>query len=117
MGHGETLEMMTTGSTGAPLKITKTDVSQLFWSAIALRDSSWHRRDLGGKLAVVRVGETPRQIRLCGAAYLGCLTGPCVMFDARSDINSQLDWIGEVKMIQYSPKLYAIDCNTRFVCS
>lgn len=93
MGHGETLEMMTSGSTGAPLKITKTDVSQLFWSAITLRDSLWHRRDLGGKLAVIRVGETPRQIRLWGAAYLGYSTGPCVMFDARSDINSQLDWL------------------------
>lgn len=91
--HGEIHEMPTSGSTGTPLIIKKTDLAQLFWNAMVLRDSLWHHRDLSGKLAVIRVGAKPGRADHWGAAYVGYATGPCVVFDARKDVDTQLDWL------------------------
>jgi len=91
--HGGIHELLTSGSTGTPMIIKKTDLALLFWRAITMRDSLWHRRDLSGKLAVVRVGAAPGAIDSWGDAYEGYATGPCVVFDARSDVDTQLDWL------------------------
>jgi phenylacetate-CoA ligase len=91
--HGNVHRMKTSGSTGTPLEITKTDLAQLFWYAITLRDSLWHRRNLTGKLAVIRVGATRSAQIAWSPAYAGYVTGPCVTFDAREDIDAQLDWL------------------------
>lgn len=91
--HGDVHRLMTSGSTGTPLTIAKTDVAVLFWNAMTLRDSLWHRRDLRGKLAVIRVGAHHGIAGTWGPAYQGYATGPCVTFDARSDVDSQLDWL------------------------
>lgn len=93
LGHGDVYRMTTSGSTGTPLTIAKTDIAMLFWRAMTLRDSLWHRRDLSGKLAVVRVGAQHGTGSSWGDAYLGYSTGPCVTFDARSDVDAQLDWL------------------------
>ncbi len=92
-GHGDIHRLTTSGSTGTPLTIEKTDAALLFWNAMTLRDSLWHRRDLRGKLAVIRVGKTPGVASSWGPSYEGYVTGPCVMFDARSDVDTQLDWL------------------------
>jgi len=92
-GHGSVFEIMTSGSTGTPLTIAKTDLALRFWNAMTLRDSLWRRRDLRGKLAVIRVGANRGTSRKWGAAYAGYNTGPCVLFDARSDTDVQLDWL------------------------
>ncbi len=91
--HGGVYQMTTSGSTGTPMAIAKTDLALQFWSAMTLRDSIWHRRDLRGKLAVVRVGAAGGYGDSWGEAYEGYATGPCVEFDARSDVDSQLDWL------------------------
>jgi phenylacetate-CoA ligase len=91
--HGEIFEMMTSGSTGTPLVISKSELALLFWNAMTLRDSLWHRRDLSGKLAVIRVGASHGRSERWGEAYEGYVTGQCVSFDARSDIDSQLDFL------------------------
>lgn len=91
--HGGIQEMQTSGSTGTPIVITKTELALLFWRAMTLRDSLWHQRELSGKLAVVRVGATPGRGPSWGDAYAGYVTGPCVSFDARSDVDAQLDWL------------------------
>jgi phenylacetate-CoA ligase len=92
-GHGEVFEIVTSGSTGTPLAIAKTELAVRFWNAITLRDSLWRGRDLRGKLAVIRVGGARGVIDSWGAAYAGYSTGPCVQFDARDDTDSQLDWL------------------------
>lgn len=91
--HGGTHELRTSGSTGTPMLIMKTDLALQFWKAVTLRDSLWHNRDLSGKLAVVRVGSAPGYGPNWGEAYEGYDTGPCVTFDARTDVDAQLDWL------------------------
>jgi phenylacetate-CoA ligase len=44
----------TSGSTGEPLRIHRTRVSQLIWLAMALRSHVWHRSDFAAPLATVR---------------------------------------------------------------
>lgn len=91
--HGTVQRMKTSGSTGTPLEIAKTDLALLFWSAITLRDSLWHRRNLTGKLASIRVGATRSVHATWSPAYAGYVTGPSVIFDAREDVDAQLDWL------------------------
>lgn len=91
--HGGVHRVKTSGSTGTPLEISKTELAQLFWFAITLRDSLWHRRDLSGKLAAIRVGAQQGTHVLWSPAYAGYANGPAVTFDARSDLDLQLDWL------------------------
>jgi phenylacetate-CoA ligase len=91
--HGGVGRATTTGSTGTPLEIAKTELALLFWKAITVRDSLWHRRDLRGKLAAIRVGAERQEGRNWGDAYEGYDCGPGVSFDAREDVDLQLDWL------------------------
>jgi phenylacetate-CoA ligase len=63
--HGKTFTVTTSGSTGRPVTVTRTAVDALFWDAHTLRGHLWHRRDLRGKLAVIRAqgdDKAPRSI-------------------------------------------------------
>jgi phenylacetate-CoA ligase len=91
--HGGVGRAKTTGSTGTPLDIAKTDLAMLFWKAITLRDSLWHARDLRGKLAAIRVGAQRQESPMWGEAYEGYDCGPGVACDARDDVDQQLDWL------------------------
>ncbi len=52
--HGEIIENTTSGSTGQPLRLAKTDLHMTFWNAFLLRDMLWHRIDPRGKMAALR---------------------------------------------------------------
>ncbi|MEO8526087.1 MAG: hypothetical protein ABI460_15285, partial [Caldimonas sp.] len=91
--HGVVGRVKTSGSTGTPLEIAKTELALLFWSAITLRDSLWHARDLRGKLAAIRVGAQRAKKSTWGDPYEGYDCGPSVAFDAREDLDLQLDWL------------------------
>jgi phenylacetate-CoA ligase len=53
-GHGGTGEVATSGATGMPIRVTKTELSLLYWDAVTLRDHEWHGRDFSRKLAGIR---------------------------------------------------------------
>lgn len=91
--HGRVHAMKTSGSTGTPLEIRKTDLALTFWSAIDLRDSLWRHSDLRGTFAAIRVGAQRATHAGWGAAYAGYDNGPGLTFDAREDIDAQLDWL------------------------
>ncbi|MDB5769777.1 MAG: hypothetical protein JWM42_151 [Burkholderia sp.] len=62
--HGKTFDISTGGSTGEPVTLRRTQLTQLFWEASTLRDHLWHRRDLSASMAI-----TPTPIpRLFGMA-------------------------------------------------
>lgn len=96
-GHGRVQRLKTSGSTGTPLDIAKTDLAMLFVQAAALRESMWHRRDLRGTLATIRVGATQSSRPRWSSAYRGYDCGPAHSFDAREDVDRQLDWLDEVQ--------------------
>jgi phenylacetate-CoA ligase len=59
--HGPIDELQTSGSTGQPVRIRKTRLCQLYWTALMQRDDLWHNRDIGACLAAIRthVGVQP----------------------------------------------------------
>ena len=59
-GHGELSEIFTSGSTGRPIRAVRTELWQLMWSAVTVREHLWHGRDLSAKLAAIR-DSTARQ--------------------------------------------------------
>lgn len=57
--HGHALPAQTSGSTGEPVQVLQTELDQLFWHAITLRDHAWHGRDVTGTLCGVRANVEP----------------------------------------------------------
>ncbi len=99
--HGRRSSVYTSGSTATPIKVLKTDISQLFWQALTVRDHLWHRRDLGGKLAAIRPTKDNAaaypdgaQGRSWGrASNLVFATGPSALLDIGSKIDQQAEWL------------------------
>jgi len=92
--HGKLAELRTSGSTGSPVRVLRSQLSQLFWNAITLRDHRWHRRDLSVKLAAIRHGVSEGAAQSWGIATAGLIsTGPAVNLSASTDIGEQLDWL------------------------
>lgn len=60
--HGGTGQVQTSGSSGVPVRLTRTGINQLFWSAHTLREHEWHNRDMAGRLAVIRANTSVTQI-------------------------------------------------------
>jgi phenylacetate-CoA ligase len=58
--HGRLQETFTSGTTGKPIRTVRSEMWSLVWSALTLRDHLWHRRDMRGKLAVIR--ESNREV-------------------------------------------------------
>jgi phenylacetate-CoA ligase len=52
--HGQVDSASTTGSTGEPVTVRRTQHFSLHWLALTLREHLWHRRDFSGRLAIVR---------------------------------------------------------------
>lgn len=93
-GHGPVGEARTSGATGAPVRILKTQLSLMFWNALTLRDHLWHRRELGGKLAVIRQGVRAAEAASWGPATEGIVaTGSSVMLPPASSVDEQLQWL------------------------
>lgn len=91
--HGGMGMASTSGSTGTPTRVMKTALTQLMWRAQTLRDHLWHRRDLRGRLAVIRQGPTPGSFDQWGNATDGLVTGPSAVLSPGEDIEAQLRWL------------------------
>jgi phenylacetate-CoA ligase len=86
-------ESSTSGSTGAPVRVLKTGLTDLMWRAVTLRDHVWHRRDLSAKLAAIRQGAPDQTGDNWGAATWGINTGPVAMLSMGRSADAQLDWL------------------------
>jgi len=52
---GRTVWILTSGSTGRPVRVSGTSQQAGLWRAITVREHIEHRRDFGGRLAVIKV--------------------------------------------------------------
>lgn len=98
VSHGPTSESQSSGSTGMPVRILKTELVHLMWKAFTLRDHLWHRRDLGGKLAGIRSihGAGAGECEDWGVATRGLVaTGASALIGVGGDTDEQLRWVGE----------------------
>jgi phenylacetate-CoA ligase len=76
------------------VRVLKTDLSQLFWDSVTLRDHFWHRRDLSLKLAAIRHDVKEGQNASWGSATEGVVTtGPVSLLPATTHVNAQLEWL------------------------
>ena len=91
----------TSGSSGMPLKIKRTQRTQLIWLAAALREHLWHRRDFRGKLATIRrttlndaFPPDGKRFPDWGAPVAAVYpTGPLLVLDNRSTIEQHTAWL------------------------
>ena len=91
--HGGVVETRTSGSSGTPVRTLTSGVTGAMWKAITLRDHAWRRRNLAGKLAVIRRGHGGVAASW-GAATAGLLsTGQCVARDVDASQDAHLDWL------------------------
>lgn len=92
--HGVPFKISTSGSTGMVVEVLGTDLTDLFWQVICLRDHQWHRRDLGAKLCSIRYQRDSTLKGPEGASSTGwgpatddvAVTGPCVSYDILLDV-------------------------------
>ena len=100
-GHGEQSEIFTSGSTGRPVRAVRTEMSQLMWSAVTVRDHLWHGRDLSAKLATIRDSTAGKALYPEGKRFEHWgfstadifETGPCVSLNITTPVDDQLRWL------------------------
>jgi len=93
-GHGPLGETRTSGSSGRPVRVLKTSLTELFWRALGLREHLWHRRDFGGKLAAIRQGVPAGEGDGWGAVTGATLaTGRSATLPVGTDVPAQLAWL------------------------
>jgi phenylacetate-CoA ligase len=91
--HGTSSELRTSGSTGGPKRVLRTQLCQLIWDALTLREHLWHARDFSQKLAVIRRGPSGVHPSWGGATAGVFTTGPAVGIRLEADVDSQVAWL------------------------
>jgi len=100
--HGKIYTTQTSGSTGEPVKLSGTELNQMFWRIFTLRDHEWHKRDFAGKLASIRAtGEAFKPVSHPDwgpPVSLLYKSGTSASLTLTTDISKQMEWL-----VQYEP--------------
>lgn len=116
--HGGTHKTQSSGSTGQMLTVLRTDVTQLFWLALALREHLWHERDFSATLAVIKA-MTPTLDDPAKAAQMGWghpatllfATGPSYSQPLAMEVKQQAAWLNRIQpqyLLTYPTNLAAL---------
>lgn len=96
--HGGTHCNRSSGSTGEPVEVLRSDLDQLMWQAFTLRDHAWHERDVSATLCSIRAGvkRTPDGKWRNGwgpATNSMFARGRCATLPIDTDVAEQLRWL------------------------
>jgi phenylacetate-CoA ligase len=96
--HGQVFEASTSGSSGRPVVVLKTELVGLYWRALTLREHLWHARNFAGKLACIRstpsrAAGVPMGNAEWSTASAAFFTGPSVVLDIGTNIKQQAEWL------------------------
>lgn len=116
--HGRTYRMQTSGSTGQVVSLQRTDATQRYWLAMAMREHQWHQRDFSATMAVIKA-TTPTLDDPIQAAKTGWgppvsllhKTGPSFAQPLSMPIAQQTEWlnrIGPKYLLTYPTNLSAL---------
>jgi phenylacetate-CoA ligase len=116
--HGAVSKVQTSGSTGQTVTVMKTEVTQLFWLALAMREHLWHERDFSATLAIIKA-MTPTQDDPLVAAKMGWGhpatllfdTGPSYSQPLAMDVAQQIAWLASIDpkyLLTYPSNLSAL---------
>ena len=123
--HRPLTEARSSGSTGMPVRVLKSALTQLLWRAALLREHLWHRRDMSGKLAVIRHGVKAGPLKDWGPTTRNiAVTGPSVLLPTSVAVDAQLRWLEKEQpdyLLTYPSNLYellrlSLERGTRFPC-
>ncbi len=99
--HGNVENRVTSGSTGSPITVRRSELGYMLWMAFTLRDHFWHKRDLSGKLAAIRAHphDLPRTGEVSKnwgqATRMLYNTGPAALQSIFEDMPTQLEFLIE----------------------
>jgi len=101
--HGAVHQIQTSGSTGQVVTMLRTEVTQLLWLALSMREHLWHERDLSATLAVIKA-TTPSMDDPAEAARIGWGhpanllfdTGPSYAQPLSMDLAQQATWLAHI---------------------
>ena len=98
-GHPPLSDNTSSGSTGMPVLVKRTSVSQMDWAALTIRDHLWWRRDFSWRLAVIRAqvdayAEEPDWGRPANSLFD---TGPSARIPITADIAEQVHLLRRFK--------------------
>ena len=116
--HGAVHKIQTSGSTGQTVAVLKTEVTQLIWLALVMREHLWHERDFSATLAVIKA-MTPTLDDPIEAAKLGWGhpttllfdTGPSYSQPLAMDVAQQVAWFARIDpkyLLTYPSNLNAL---------
>lgn len=99
--HGQVSEVSTSGSTGHPVSVKTTRLSQMFAAVCGLRAHRWHRRDLDARLAAIYLdrtgrGKYPKGLQQPGWGWPAgeiYRTGPAALLSLNTPIPEQAEWL------------------------
>lgn len=92
--HGQVHESRTSGSTGMFVRTLKSDLVEMWWRALTLREHLWHRRDFTGKLAAIRIGLEDQEAEGWGPATEPIFaSGRSAGLSISADVASQFAWL------------------------
>jgi phenylacetate-CoA ligase len=105
-GHGHIAEIVSSGSSGRPVRISRSTLDHLYWQAFQLRSHVWRNRDLSGTfLSILRDEQRPPSSKGVHMRRLGDWgapvatvwpTGPSVLLDYRASIADLITAIREI---------------------
>jgi phenylacetate-CoA ligase len=100
--HGRRFMSRTSGSTGQPVEVVRTELLQRFWEVITLREHIWHRRDASGSLGIIRAnvpnssGPRGRHEMTWGSPFDKVWeTGCAYILNLATDVREQAQWLQE----------------------
>ena len=97
--HGDSNDVMTSGSTGEPVCVKWNSVAARLHIAFTLRDHLWHRRDFAGTFAVVRrlSDKLLEGLKAGKESHWapGYPCGPMLFRDVHEAIDDTLDWLAQ----------------------
>ena len=99
--HGKVSESRTSGSSGRPLSFRRTAAWGEIWSALAMREYFWQRRDFSKRLGAIRIfpansAAWPEGVKSdLWSPSIGALypTGPAFGLSVSSTPEQQLEWL------------------------
>lgn len=97
--HQPVVEKRSSGSTGEPVTVRRTAISQLFWQATTLREHLWHQRRPAGTLMAVRAHLTQAMASKGWGSPVGDFfeTGPSYGVPSHTDVGQLLEWLKDIR--------------------
>jgi phenylacetate-CoA ligase len=102
--HGELSLAKSTGSTGEPVSVKRSELNRLVWMAMTLREHLWQRRDFSLSLAVIRAQLAEGNNARSGVSQTDWgppvnhlfVTGPSHGLNLQTDVVRQAEWLRRI---------------------